>query len=639
MGSDTYIVHAARDQRRALLVQPHRRAPGRRRAASKNEDFGINVPNTNPLAQGLASIAVTGFFTPRRRAAAVREARQRGVSVHRRLHAGRRGSHALKFGVDVAQGAHGDRVHQPAERRLDVQRRAAPATRRRTSCSACRRSSGGRRPTRRRTAPAGCTPATRRTSGGPARALTVNAGVRYELSQPFVDANDALNAFHPGVQSTRFPAAPAGLVYPGDPGVPRGTYATDTNNFAPRLGVVWDPTGDGRTTVRAAWGIFYDALAGQGDFFQNGVLAPPFTPLVEVNSPPASITLSNPLSSVTGGATPFPPALTIIGWGEDFQTPYALPLQRHGAAPGRRQRSASKPATSARAAAHLPIFIEVNPGRLTRRARPTAARGSCPRSRWCARRSRSRSRGTTRSRRARGMRPTRGVNFLASYTYGHARDHVVRAEHRRRAAAGAAGHDRRRGLVRPGAGARVGRRAVRRAPPLRRQLRRRAADAAQHGRGRASTSLGGWQLNGIVQTQTGFPLSADESAARHPLPDQPARCDLRPERAARRTPSTSGSTHRASWPAARADGRPARATRAATRSAAQDSRSSDLSLFKNIELAARIAPGPAAVRGVQRLQPGPLQQPERRDRHARPSAGSRQPRTAAYLQLGMKYLF
>ena len=102
-----------------------------------------------------------------------------------------------------------------------------------------------------------------------------------------MDANDALNAFHPGVQSTRFPAAPVGLVYPGDPGVPRGTYATDKNNLAPRLGVVWDPDGRRTTTVRGAWGIFYDALAGQGDFFQNGVLAPPFTPLVEVNSPPA----------------------------------------------------------------------------------------------------------------------------------------------------------------------------------------------------------------------------------------------------------------------------------------------------------------------------------------------------------------
>ena len=40
-------------------------------------------------------------------------------------------------------------------------------------------------------------------------------------------------------------------------------------------------------------------LAGQGDFFQNGVLAPPFTPLLQVNAPPAPLTLRNPLSAIT----------------------------------------------------------------------------------------------------------------------------------------------------------------------------------------------------------------------------------------------------------------------------------------------------------------------------------------------------
>src|SRR4030095_8486688 len=64
--------------------------------------------------------------------------------------------------------------------------------------------------------------------------ITLSAGVRYEVPLPFVDKNDALNAFRPGQQSTRFPQAPAGLVYPGDAGVPRGTYAPDTNNFQPR---------------------------------------------------------------------------------------------------------------------------------------------------------------------------------------------------------------------------------------------------------------------------------------------------------------------------------------------------------------------------------------------------------------------
>jgi hypothetical protein len=152
--------------------------------------------------------------------------------------------------------------------------------------------------------------------------ITVNLGLRYELPTPFVDDNDAITGFHTGVQSVKFPAAPAGLVYPGDPGVPRGIVNTDKNNLAPRVAAVWDPRGDGRTSVRAAWGIFYDALAGQGDFFQSGVLSPPFTPLVELNTP-TPITTANPLGALAGGPRLFPPALTIIGWGDDFQSPYA----------------------------------------------------------------------------------------------------------------------------------------------------------------------------------------------------------------------------------------------------------------------------------------------------------------------------
>ena len=60
------------------------------------------------------------------------------------------------------------------------------------------------------------------------RKLTLDYGLRYELPLPFVDNDDAITAIHTGVQSVKFPQAPAGLVYPGDPGVPRGVVKTDT---------------------------------------------------------------------------------------------------------------------------------------------------------------------------------------------------------------------------------------------------------------------------------------------------------------------------------------------------------------------------------------------------------------------------
>ncbi len=38
---------------------------------------------------------------------------------------------------------------------------------------------------------------------------------------------------------------------------------TDYNNFAPRLGIAWDPTGKGKTSIRAGAGMFYDRPGGQ----------------------------------------------------------------------------------------------------------------------------------------------------------------------------------------------------------------------------------------------------------------------------------------------------------------------------------------------------------------------------------------
>ena len=97
--------------------------------------------------------------------------------------------------------------------------------------------------------------------------LTLNLGLRYELALPWFHPNDWWGTFHAGEQSKVIPSAPLGLVYPGDQGVPRGLIQTDKNNFLPRVGFAWDPFGKGRTSVRGAYGIFYETI--NADVIQN----------------------------------------------------------------------------------------------------------------------------------------------------------------------------------------------------------------------------------------------------------------------------------------------------------------------------------------------------------------------------------
>ena len=58
-----------------------------------------------------------------------------------------------------------------------------------------------------------------------------------------------------------YPNAPLGLKFSGDPGFPTNKANSNNqyNQLAPRFGLVWDPSGDGRQTIRTGFGIYYDS--------------------------------------------------------------------------------------------------------------------------------------------------------------------------------------------------------------------------------------------------------------------------------------------------------------------------------------------------------------------------------------------
>jgi len=104
--------------------------------------------------------------------------------------------------------------------------------------------------------------------------LTLNYGLRWEPWFPVSVTNGAnmwfsMTRFLAGTKSTVFPQAPAGIYYGGDPGFPDSGINKRWQNVAPRVGLAWDPTGNGKTVIRAGSGLFVAPMLFEAPFYIN----------------------------------------------------------------------------------------------------------------------------------------------------------------------------------------------------------------------------------------------------------------------------------------------------------------------------------------------------------------------------------
>jgi outer membrane receptor protein involved in Fe transport len=163
--------------------------------------------------------------------------------------------------------------------------------------------------------------------------LTVTPGVRYEFYTPAKEDNDRADAFVFGHQSNLYPNAPLHLAFAGDKGVPAGFANNDFNNFAPRLGLAYDLTGNGKAVIRAGGGFYYSYNPLQIRLWS--VEAAPWRPsanggntasLVDIWGTSRSVVFTQPPTPFTTDVSNFkyPPRLNnIIGY-DSFRTPYSI---------------------------------------------------------------------------------------------------------------------------------------------------------------------------------------------------------------------------------------------------------------------------------------------------------------------------
>lgn len=136
--------------------------------------------------------------------------------------------------------------------------------------------------------------------------LTVTLGVRWDPNLAPASRDGRGAVYNPGQQSSMYPNAPNGLVFPGDKGVPDSLAENTYGYVEPRIAVAYQMTP--RTAFRAGFGMFTAPLPYSS--YNHVADVSPFSPTFVLNGSDTNpIDFSNPWANFpsTGGTSPFPP--------------------------------------------------------------------------------------------------------------------------------------------------------------------------------------------------------------------------------------------------------------------------------------------------------------------------------------------